>query len=62
MGSVLTAVSFRKNMHTAFLNTSISPGRIPYWMEFNIYDARIRAGKALAASYPVDADLVTGSA
>ncbi len=26
----------------------------------NIYDARIRAGKALAASYPVDADLVTG--
>ena len=26
----------------------------------NIYDARIRAGKALAASYPVEADLVTG--
>ena len=26
----------------------------------NIYDARIRAGKALAASYPADADLVTG--
>ena len=26
----------------------------------NIYDARIRAGKALATSYPVDADLVTG--
>lgn len=26
----------------------------------NVYDARIRAGKALAASYPVDADLVTG--
>lgn len=25
-----------------------------------IYDARIRAGKALAASYPADADLVTG--
>ena len=27
----------------------------------NIYDARIRAGKALAASYPVEADLVTES-
>ena len=26
----------------------------------SIYDARIRAGKALAKSYPVDADLVTG--
>ena len=26
----------------------------------SIYDARIRAGKALASSYPVDADLVTG--
>ncbi|MDO4291629.1 MAG: amidophosphoribosyltransferase [Eubacteriales bacterium] len=26
----------------------------------NIYDARIRAGRALAASYPVEADLVTG--
>lgn len=26
----------------------------------NVYDARIRAGRALAASYPVDADLVTG--
>ncbi|MDO5406891.1 MAG: amidophosphoribosyltransferase [Eubacteriales bacterium] len=26
----------------------------------NIYDARIRAGKALAASYPVDADIVSG--
>lgn len=25
-----------------------------------VYDARIRAGKALAVSYPVDADLVTG--
>ncbi len=26
----------------------------------SVYDARIRAGKALAKSYPVDADLVTG--
>lgn len=26
----------------------------------NVYDARIRAGKALARSYPVDADLVIG--
>ena len=26
----------------------------------NVYDARIRAGRALAASYPVDADIVTG--
>lgn len=26
----------------------------------NVYDARVRAGKALAASYPVDADLVIG--
>lgn len=26
----------------------------------NIYDARLRAGKALAESYPVEADLVTG--
>lgn len=26
----------------------------------NIYDARFRAGKALAASYPAEADLVTG--
>lgn len=26
----------------------------------NVYDARFRAGKALAASYPVEADLVTG--
>lgn len=26
----------------------------------NVYDARIRAGKALAGSYPVDADLVSG--
>ena len=26
----------------------------------NIYDARIRAGAALAAAYPVDADLVVG--
>lgn len=26
----------------------------------SVYDARIRAGKALAASYPADADLVTG--
>ena len=25
-----------------------------------IYDARIRGGKSLAKSYPVDADLVTG--
>lgn len=27
---------------------------------FNVYDARIRAGSALARSYPVDADLVVG--
>lgn len=26
----------------------------------SVYDARVRAGKALAASYPADADLVTG--
>ncbi|MDO4331592.1 MAG: amidophosphoribosyltransferase [Eubacteriales bacterium] len=26
----------------------------------HVYDARVRAGKALAASYPADADLVTG--
>lgn len=26
----------------------------------NVYDARVRAGKALAASYPADADLVVG--
>ena len=26
----------------------------------NVYDARIRAGQALAASYPIEADLVTG--
>lgn len=26
----------------------------------NVYDARVRAGKALAASYPVEADLVVG--
>ncbi|MBS6397724.1 MAG: amidophosphoribosyltransferase [Clostridiales bacterium] len=28
--------------------------------QINVYDARIRAGKALAASCPADADLVTG--
>ena len=36
------------------------PVWIPRWTNVNIYDARIRAGKALAASYPVEADLVTG--
>ena len=40
------AVSFRKNIHTAFLNISISARPDSILDGINIYDARIRAGKA----------------
>ena len=50
----------RVNMHTVYLNIFILQDWTARWMACKIYDARIRGGKSLAKSYPVEADLVAG--
>ena len=54
-----TALCSDKHAHCIF--EYIYFARLDSTMDgINIYDARIRAGEALADSYPIDADLITG--